>query len=333
MLPALPISRRRLLRQAFAFSAGALLLGGRRASATPAVDGRAQHMLLVGDWGAEGSATQQRNVAAAMRSYVEAHRIMAGAILFLGDNFYGRFEGGVECPRWKTQFEEAYPPTAFDCPCYAVLGNHDYHVEPAGKHEAQLAYAARPGTRWTMPAKWYRFEFPHDNPAVTFLALDSNYREPTKDKLGLSPAERAAQKAWLEAELAKPRTTPFLAVCAHHPLYSNGKHGDSSSLVKLWDGLLRESGAHFYFCGHDHDLQHLEFAGHPTSFVISGGGGAGLTEMKRSTDQRGSFGRSVAGFTHLEITPKQILVRHIDAEGTILHVFAKAADGATRLVG
>jgi tartrate-resistant acid phosphatase type 5 len=31
-----------------------------------------------------------------------------------------------------------------------------------------------------------------------------------------------------------------------------------------------------YLSGRDHDLQHLEFKGHPTSFVISGRGGAEL---------------------------------------------------------
>ncbi len=35
-----------------------------------------------------------------------------------------------------------------------------------------------------------------------------------------------------------------------------------------------------YLAGHDHDMQHQEFEGHPTSFVISGGGGTLLTNPK-----------------------------------------------------
>jgi hypothetical protein len=31
------------------------------------------------------------------------------------------------------------------------------------------------------------------------------------------------QQQWLDAELAKPCTTPFLEVAAHHPLYRNGQ--------------------------------------------------------------------------------------------------------------
>jgi tartrate-resistant acid phosphatase type 5 len=285
-------------------------------------------MLFVGDWGASGSLRQQNAVAQSMVAYARRHRMKPGALFFLGDNFYGELDGGVASPRWRSQFEDAYPKQVFDCPCYAILGNHDYFVEPAGKHDAQLAYAARPGTRWTMPAKWYRFEFPRKNPLVTFIALDSNF---TRGKLGLTRSERAAQKAWLEAQLVAPRRTPYLAICAHHPLYSNGDHGDSRKMIKLLDKHLRGSRAHLYMCGHDHDLQHLEFEGHPTSFVISGGGGAHLRDLRHSSKKRGPFASSVAGFTHLEITRRQMVVRHIGLRGETLHAFSKTPHGEVRL--
>jgi 3',5'-cyclic AMP phosphodiesterase CpdA len=47
------------------------------------------------------------------------------------------------------------------------------------------------------------------------------------------------QQQWLEAELAKPRTTSFLAVAAHHSLYSNGQHRDNTKLIAQWGSLLR----------------------------------------------------------------------------------------------
>jgi len=318
-------TRRRFLRQTFAFSA---LAGFSRQALAAPVNPAAQHMLLIGDWGYSGDLSQQTAVAKAMQSYIAGHHIRPGALFLLGDNFYGKFEGHVKCPRWKTQFEEMYPRAAFDCPCYAILGNHDYHVEPADKLDAQLAYAgATPGTRWTMPAKWYRFEFPRLNPLVTFLALDSNYQKPAEGKLALTDDERTAQQAWLKAELAKPRTTPFLAVAGHHPVFSNGPHGDNKALIEKWDPLLREHRAHLYLGGHDHDLQHLEFDAHPTSFVLSGGGGAKLYPLARTADERGPYAASVAGFTHLEITPRSIVVRHVDPAGKTLHAFSKAPDG------
>jgi hypothetical protein len=318
-------TRRRFLRQTFAFSA--LAAGwSRHALATPA-NPAAQHMLLIGDWGYTGDLSQQTAVAKGMQSYVAQQGIKTGALFFLGDNFYGKFDGHVKCPRWKTQFEDMYPRMTFDCPCYAILGNHDYHVEPADKLDAQLAYAKQGGTRWTMPAKWYRFDFPQQNPLVTFLALDSNYQKSSEGKLSLTDDERAAQNDWFKAELAKPRTTPFLAIAGHHPIYSNGIHGDTAALVSAWEPLLRESRAHLYLGGHDHDMQHLEFGGHPTSFVLSGGGGAKLYPLLRTAEDRGPYAQSIAGFTHLEVTAQSMIIRHLDPDGKVLHAFSKTPAG------
>jgi hypothetical protein len=221
------------------------------------------------------------------------------------------------------------PAAQFPGPCYALLGNHDYNVEPAGKCEAQLAYAAaQPGTRWTLPAKWYRFDFPHDRPLVTFLALDSNYQKATPEKLSLTPEERVAQAQWLKAELAKPRTTPFLIVCGHHPLYSNA--GDSQPLIAEWDALFRAHAAHLYFCGHIHDLEHLEFKGHPTSFVVTGGGGTTLrTDAGKKSSALDRFAQNVHGFTHLEMSAERLVIRHLGGDGRQLHAFAKLPQGTS----
>jgi hypothetical protein len=78
-----------------------------------------------------------------------------------------------------------------------------------------------------------------------------------------------------------------LAVAAHHPLYSNGKHRDNPKLIAPWDFLLRSKNVDLYLSGHDQDLQHLEFKGHPTSFVISGGGGG---KIYRLADLKGGSG-------------------------------------------
>ncbi len=109
----------------------------------------------------------------------------------------------------------------------------------------------------------------------------------------LSRQQHDEQQALFEAELAKPRTTPFLAVGAHHPLYSNGRHRDNPMLIAQWDSLLPRHNVDLYLSGHDHDLQHLEFKDHPTSFVISGGGGrnsSGGPHRARSEDH-GVFAR------------------------------------------
>lgn len=330
------ISRRHFLRQSFAFSAlaglGSLPVLAETRKANP---GAAQ-LLIVGDWGYEKIEAQQR-VAAGMQHYVQERGLKTEALLMLGDNWYGDLSGGAESPRWKTQFEEMYPKSVFDCPAYAIAGNHDYQVMPESKIAAELEYARKGGTRWTMPSLWYRFDFPAKNPLMTVIALDSNVPNPEgKPAKGvnftLTPEQHTDQVIWLQAELAKPRTTPFLVVMGHHPIFSNGPHGDHKVLIQDWEPLLRKHKAHLYLAGHDHDMQHLEFDGHPTSFVLSGGGGADLYTLKINSSQRGPMAQKVYGFSHLEVTPEILTLRHMDEQGRLIHAFTKRPDGTVGIV-
>jgi hypothetical protein len=325
------ISRREALKQTFFFSAALAL--GQRARRVEAAEmaGNERHFLMIGDWGpAPSSGVQvkaQAAVAAGMKAYAESLRIKPDGLFLVGDNFYGGFKEGVESPRWKDGFDDMYPASHFPGPCWSVLGNHDYDEEIGIKMEAQLAYAAKhPGTRWTMPAKWYRVDWPAVNPLVTFLALDSNF---VNKKQSLTPAERTAQFAWLQAELAKPRTAPWLVCMGHHPLYSNGPHGDHEHLIDEWGPLFTKHGVDFYFCGHDHDLQHLEFEGLRTSFVVSGGGGARITDLKKP--ERGPYSQSIYGFSHLQVSREKFTVRHLDPNLKQLHFFSRTPDGKVQL--
>jgi tartrate-resistant acid phosphatase type 5 len=330
------LSRRRFLRQSFAFSALASLgTNASFAAFSPSMPSGAE-ILMVGDWGAEDDMAQSK-VATGMRNYVQQHTLAPQALFMLGDNWYGALEGGAKSARWEKQFEQMYPADVFACPAYAILGNHDYQRWPESKVDAELEYArtgrtATGATRWTMPSRWYRFEFPRKNPLITFIALDSNV--PHGDSLfghgrdfTLTPQEHAEQLTWFETELSRPRTTPFLVVMGHHPVYSDGPHGDHKVLIRDWDPLLRKHNVHLYLAGHDHDMQHLEFEEHPTSFFLSGGGGADLYNLKIDPSKRGPYAQKIYGFSHLSVTPKELVLRHLDSDGHTLHSFTKAADG------
>jgi tartrate-resistant acid phosphatase type 5 len=341
-------NRRRFLRQSFAFSALAMMgpVQGIADSFSSYpirkgnVDagGAGAELLMIGDWGAEDPKAQSQ-VAAAMANYTKAQVLKPQAFVALGDNWYGPLLGGAQSTRWQTQFEEMYPTGVFDCPAYAILGNHDYQKMPMSKVDAELEYtrsgrADGKATRFTMPSRWYRFEFPVQDPLITFLALDSNMPKEKKNDVDftLTDAERAEQLAWLAAELRKPRTTPFLVVMGHHPVYSDGPHGDHPVLIKDWDPLFRKYNVSVYLAGHDHDLQHLEFAGHPTSFFLSGGGGADLYNLKIDQGTRGPYAQKVYGFSHLSATPQQLTLRHVDRDGRLLHAFTKTPQGTVTVL-
>ncbi len=331
------LSRRRFLRQSFAFSAlaglGSLPVF---ADSHKSVSG-ASHLLMVGDWGYENFEAQTR-VAKAMQGYVGAQGFKTEALFMLGDNWYGPLPEGAKDKRWQTQFEEMYPKSVFDCPAYAIPGNHDYQRMPESKVAAELEYAKLPGTRWTMPSLWYSFTFPAKKPLVTVIALDSNM--PSEDgkwdrgvNFTLRPEQQAEQLVWLKGKLEKPRSTPFLVVMGHHPVFSNGPHGDHKILTREWEPLLREHKVHLYLAGHDHDMQHLEFEGHPTSFVLSGGGGADLYNLKIHREERGPMAEKVYGFSELAVTPEMMTVRHLDEQGRLIHAFTKKPDGSVEIIG
>jgi tartrate-resistant acid phosphatase type 5 len=331
------LTRRRFLRQSFVFSAlagvGALpSLADLNQSPTAA----ASHLLMLGDWGDERPDAQAK-VARGMQRYVKQRQLKTDALLMLGDNWYGQLPGGVNSDRWQKQFEDMYPKSIFDCPAYAIAGNHDYQRMPESKVAAELAYAKKSGTRWTMPSLWYSFEFPAAKPLMTVIALDSNMpRDGGAQDNGvtftLTRQQQAEQLKWLEAELQKPRQTPYLVVMGHHPIFSNGIHGDTKVLVRDWEPLLRKHKAHLYLAGHDHDMQHLEFDGHPTSFVLSGGGGADIYPMKIDQSERGPWAQPLYGFSHLEVTPEKLTLKHMDEDGQVIHAFTKKPDGTVEVV-
>jgi len=157
-------------------------------------------------------------------------------------------------------------------------------------------------------------------------------KPPKAPNFTLTAEQHAEQLTWLEAELSKPLNTPFLVVMGHHPIYSDGPHGDHAILIRDWEPLLRKHNVHLYLAGHDHDLQHLEFASHPTSFFLSGGGGADLYNLKIQPSERGPFAQKVYGFSHIEMTHDLLTLRHLNEQGQQIHAFTKRPDHSVQIL-
>jgi hypothetical protein len=80
-------------------------------------------------------------------------------------------------------------------------------------------------------------------------------------------------------------------------------------------------------------MQHLEFEGHPTTFFLSGGGGADLYSLKVEPSQRGPYAQKVYGFSHLSLSPQQMTLRHLDESGKLLHALTRAPGGKVTILG
>jgi tartrate-resistant acid phosphatase type 5 len=275
-------------------------------------------LFAMGDWGDGGAG--QKAVAAQLETIVSKQTVPVNAMLLAGDNFYVKV-AGVDDPVWQNLFEKMYDSKIMNFPFYVSLGNHDY---PESKADIELQYSVdNPDSRWKLPAHWYRVNFPEDHPLVSLFVLDSN-------KDFMPPDMWAAQLKWLDAQLSLPHDGIWTIAMAHHPLFSNGSHGDNGVLMTTWGALFKKYNLDIYLCGHDHDLQHLEIPTWHTSFVLVGGGGKKLTVMRR--DNRGPFSRSLMGFADLVFTPANLTVTYYDREGEVVHSFQKSRDGSVQIL-
>lgn len=271
--------------------------------------------MALGDAG--DNTPEEKWVAEAMADHATRSSPHPSAVIMLGDNFYEKLDGTGDS-KWRTLFEEAYDPKRLAIPFYVALGNHEYLEQ---NDIVQLDYAReKPESRWKMPARWYRVDLPAGakTPLVTLLICDSNESD-------LGPERWEAQKAWLAGELSRIPANTWKVVCAHHPLFSNGVHGDDKQLQKEWGPIFRKGSADFYLCGHDHTMQHLEIDGWKTTFLVGGGGGAGAHVMLR--DDRGLLSKSLHGFIGLRFSPEIAEISFIDYGGRIVHQATKNRAG------
>ena len=183
---------------------------GKPVSVAVSGSGGEVNFLAMGDWGSGGA--PQKLVAETLASYAQKQGNIQ-SVLLVGDNFYGKLSS-VDDPTWKSLFEDMYDRKRLPMPFYALLGNHDWE---ANKAQIELDYSkTHPDSRWKMPARWYRLDYP----LVSLFLLDS-----TRSKF--TSKEWADQLAWTDRELANVPRGVWKVCLAHHPLFTNGHHGDN----------------------------------------------------------------------------------------------------------
>jgi hypothetical protein len=227
-------------------------------------------------------------------------------VVLLGDNFYPTGVSGTSDPQWQTAF--VLPYQNVNAPFYAVLGNHDYGGNGAGyevqKADAQVAYS-QVNSKWRMPATHYRWSVR----GVDFFAADTN-----RSMFKLDSQVINDFNTWLPSSAAT-----WKIVFGHHPLKSNGRHGNAGS----YDGLpfipiangagVRDflegsvcGRADVYLSGHDHNLQWLQStctrpgSNIHTELLVSGGG-ASTTDLDTPPRNRYHWQADSLGFVYVVI--------------------------------
>lgn len=252
-----------------------------RFSAKP--DSQTIRVLAFGDFGT-GSVSQKQTAAA----MIGLNKTTAfDFALTLGDNFYPVGMSSPGDSRWKEHWADLYDPLGIKF--YASLGNHDW--ASSDSPAAEILYSER-SPSWRMPSPYYTFI----GGPVQFFALDTNEMSD-------------AQLMWLDGEL-KRSTSKWKIVYGHHPIYSDGDHGDSQVLIARLLPLLKNR-VDLYLAGHDHVLNYIK----PESgvhFFVSGGGGATLYKVK--TAPRTLFAQAVNGFSVLEADANALTVKFVGVD-------------------
>lgn len=301
------------------------------ADASPDAAGpRPVRFVVLGDTG-EGN-TAQHEVAAAMKTVCDAAGGCDFALL-LGDNIYDDGVTGVDDSQWQTKFEQPY--AQLKMPFYAVLGNHDYGgqliIDAPGvgnewdKGPVEVMYS-QVSSKWTMPDTHYTFTEGN----VGIVALDTNSILWNNNQYG-------DQRAWYPTALAQIAGADWKIVAGHHPLRSNGQHGNAGDYdapeilgIPIPNPLPIVGGddmkAYFdevvcgtvdlSFSGHDHNRQWLDepTACGGTELLVSGAG-AKLTDFVDRGNAVFWQDDQEEGFLYVEVVGKRLTGRFYGKDG------------------
>jgi acid phosphatase len=275
----------------------------------------ALNFLVMGDWGRMGRADQ---ILVAKQMADTAREIGAKFVIAVGDNFYESGVASTRDPHWEHSFEKVYAADSLQVPWYVVLGNHDYN----GNCDAQIDYG-KTNNRWIMPARYFTKTYVVD--AITVLEcfyIDTTpmiheYYQPDHEnpiRKHVMAQDVPAQYAWLNQALAASKAD-WKIVVGHHPIYSGGVvHGDQPDLIENLLPILKEHQVQAYFCGHDHNLQHLT-AGDVHLFVSGGGSEHLPTHVTLHTE----FDQSASGFMAVSLRRDEMKVRVIKDSGSRIY--------------
>jgi uncharacterized protein YjdB len=151
-----------------------------------------------------------------------------GTVFTLGDNVYS---SGT-----TLQFTQCYDPTwgRHKARTRPAPGNHDYNTSGATGYYGYFGSLAGPSGQG-----YYSYDLGEWH----IISLNSN----------ISMSAGSAQEQWLRADLAASTKTCTLAYW-HHPRFSSGTHGSSTSPRPLWQALY-DYNADLVLVGHDHNYQ------------------------------------------------------------------------------
>ncbi|ATB30929.1 metallophosphoesterase [Melittangium boletus] len=241
----------------------------------------------MGDFGTGGSL--QSKVLALLGQSSRAGEFL----LTLGDNAYS---SGTEAEFQSNMFK---PMAALlrSTPLYTTPGNHEYLTKNA---QPYLDNFYLPTNNPAGTERYYSFDWG----PVHFVSLDSNCLSyPTAE------CTKALQQEWVKKDLAAT-TRPWKIVFFHHPLWSSGEHGSSTSMRNAFASIFEQYGVDLVLTGHDHNYERSKaMSGNAVAasgtrgipYLVVGSGGATLRPFGTSQPSWSAF-RDNANVGYLDVT-------------------------------
>jgi 3',5'-cyclic AMP phosphodiesterase CpdA len=178
-----------------------------------------------------------------------------------------------------------------------IAGNHEYAEGGAKGYYETWTSHPRPG--------YYSF---HINDDWVVVGMNTN------DKCRFVPCgKESEQYAWLENEL-KTNVNKCVVVMAHHPRYSSGLHGSSSSMKDAFE-LMADSGVDILLSGHDHNYERFDTK--PVQFVV-GTGGKDLRAVGKPIDGSVFLSNKHHGALIMEISERSAELQFLSVNGSVI---------------
>ena len=205
---------------------------------------------------------------------------------------------GESLPEWENFFAIERDLMA-RAPLFPMPGNHELN----SSHYFDLFYL--PGNE-----HWYTFDYGD----VRFVCLQVD---------GLTPfGPQSEQYAWLEATLAI-NTQPWLFVAFHVPPYGSVQDVLEEDVRRALTPLFERYGVDIVFNGHNHNYERNEVNG--ITYVVTGGGGAGLYAMQEQEPTQAAFALA-HHFVLLQVDGRRLEATAISIDGTMLDSFERSTD-------
>lgn len=210
------------------------------------------------------------------------------ALLVTGDLVYE--EGDADLT--DESVVRPYAATFTTAEIIAALGNHDVESDEGSDIMRRLG---RPSPVYVQNVG-----------PVTVVSLDSNDVD-------------SSQTEWLGRVLAQAQPgRRWVITVMHHPAFSSGEHGSEKSVREEWVPLFARYGVNLVLAGHDHNYERTTPQAGVT-YIVSGGGGAELRKVGRSSFTAASASRH--HFVDLNVFADRIQGRAVDKDGVVFDTF------------